>query len=163
MAVSIILTACLVSVDAFFIGLCVKIPRILFILCILTLFAFTSFIISDFFNWADDNMAGYLSGVIFILLGIKNFFNKDGKSNFSSVYSVVLACAMSVDVIVATLTLCISGAGVFSPIAVIAAHAIALLFGFFISPYIIISPRAKKYLPALGFITIGLLKLSGVI
>jgi putative Mn2+ efflux pump MntP len=169
---NIILTASLVSIDAFFVGMFVKAKQIVQIMIILTLSSLLAYIVSNFLMWVEGEIAVQISGIIFIILGAKNLWSEDKGRDFSMWSIIALGSAMSVDVVIATLTLCLEGVGILSPIVVMIGHGVAFFLGLLIAKvgHGLAKIKAcdgramiilRRYLPSIGLMTVGLLKIFG--
>jgi putative Mn2+ efflux pump MntP len=126
MTLSVLLTALLVSADAFFVGVSLHLRRAWILSALLIGYAFAAYGISFLIHERiDAEILRWFVAAAFLCMGIRNFFGGGDKTNI-----LLLSMVMSVDVIVAVLSLSVEyDCPMFVPVAVGASHLLAIFIG----------------------------------
>ena len=156
MYISIIVMILLVSTDALFIGMSLKLQKgfklyYLFVISsiILAMCIFAYFIGGILARYIEFETS-WVVGSVFLLLAIRNLFAKDEDKMILSMGTIVaLGLVMSIDGIVATVVLAIEHKNIFlTPILATAGHLLFLLIGSFSAKFIKTSHKMHNIISA---------------
>jgi putative Mn2+ efflux pump MntP len=163
----ILLTSLLVSADAFFVGLSLSTNHkrwyigVLFIISILTSFAFLAWFVHGLANNLFGNFLQYIIIVFFTILGIKNILSfspaPTARKNILGLLS--LGLCMSIDVVLTVVSLSAETAKIVVPFAVVAAHIFAIFLGGFLGKLFAKPTKHRNTLSGVCLIVVALIKL----
>jgi len=152
----IVITALLVSLDALFVGMSLKLQKgfkltYLFIIAsIILVTSVTAYFVAGVLSEHISFDTSILVGAAFSILGIRSLFDKDeDKMVMASGTIAILGLIMSIDGVVATTVLTIEFGKVFlTPFLMPAGHLLFLLAGCFIAKYIRTSHKVHNIISA---------------
>ena len=170
----LLVSSVLVSIDAALAGVSLgikskyKFKYSLTTLVIVLIMTLLSFILAYFIKKTVHNGFDIISGVLFIIIGLKSLFDVLSKNEKSYEVNLLQICsigfAIGIDASVATFTLSLSFFNILVPLIVTFMHFAFLSVGWVLSNIFI---RAKgkvlSLVSSIFFIVIGSLKISGVL
>lgn len=160
----IVLTALLVATDAFFIGLFLGLQKakqsyffiingIIFLMCLI--FYILAGLVKKSINFDTSPIAG----TFFLLMGLRNLVSNPNKKNnvFTVKDAIIIGFVMSVDGIVATVTLTMDQTPVILiPAAIAASHLTYMFAGSFLARRIKWNCKISQIISCICFIGIGI-------
>jgi len=171
MYLPIIITATLVSLDALFVGMSLKLQKDFkrFFLFVIAAIIFCMSVIAYFLAGAliqyIDFKTSWIVGSAFLLLGIRNLFAKDEEKMALVIRAIViLGFVMSVDSIVGTIAVTVEHGKTFvSPVAMAAGHLVFLMIGSFAARFIKMSHKFHNIISAACLFFVAVLNFAGVL
>jgi putative Mn2+ efflux pump MntP len=171
MYISIIATAILVSLEALFVGISLKLQKGFklvfafmisgFLLAMSIIAFFASRVLIRFIGFEIS----WLVGGAFILLGIMTLFAKGEKQANLNIGTIIMASLiMSIDCVAATIALTIShGEKLVIPLMISLGHLVMLIAGYYAAKIIKTSYKVRKIISASCLFIIAVLIIAGVI
>jgi len=167
---AIMITILLVSVDALFVGMSLRLQKdfklyyLFIIFSIILAFSIAFYFVAGAVVERIDFAPNILVGVAFTLLGIRNLFAKDEEKMVLAIGSiVVLGLVMSIDAVVATVALTLEHGNIFFiPILAGASHLLLLLIGCFIARFIKTSHKVHNLISAFCLFLVALLSFAAI-
>ena len=167
----IVITALLVSLDALFVGMSLKLQKgfkltYLFIIAsIILVTSVTAYFIAGVLSEHISFDTSILVGAAFSILGIRSLFDKDeDKMVMASGTIAILGLIMSIDGVVATTVLTIEFGKVFlTPFLMPAGHLLFLLTGCFIARHIRTSHKVHNIISASCLFLVAILNFVEII
>jgi len=171
MYVAIIVTTMIVSIDAFFVGMALKLqnnfkPRVvLLISSVIATICFSAYFVAGKLAEYINFNTSWIVGVAFLLLGIRHLFSKEKeKGNISLRTIIALGVLMSVDAVVATTVLTLEhGPSILTPVLASLGHLMFLLIGGSIARFIKTRKKAHKVFSASCLFFIAALNFLGIL
>jgi len=169
--ISIFTTAILVSLEALFVGISLRLQqgfKLAFTFLIsgfLLVMSIIAFFASRVLTKFIDFEISWLIGCAFILLGIMTLLSKDeGKTNLNIGTIIVASLIMAIDCVLATIALTIShGEKLLIPITVSLGHLAMLIIGYYAIKIIKTSRKAHKIISASCLFFVAALIFAGII
>ena len=171
MSVPILTTAVLVSLDALFVGMSLKLRKdfkysfAVFITCVLLVMsAIAYFIAGALIEFVHFKTSWFVGGA-FLLLGAKNLFAKDEEQMVPTMGAIlVLGFVMSIDCVVATVALTIDqGEIFFIPITVSFGHFAFMLAGCGAARFIKTTHTVHNIISASCLFLVSILNFTGAL
>jgi len=171
MNIVIIITVLLVSVDALFIGMYLKLQNnfkhhylllLAFIKLICCMIAYLlASVIMKYINF-DIN---FLVGIIFLILALETFFAGENKQKTINISSIILfGIIISLDGVLVTMVLTIDfGQIILIPLFVTISHLLFLITGSLAASYIETSYKLQNTISASCLLTIAILNFIGIL
>jgi len=171
MYTAIIVTTMLVSIDAFFVGMALKLqnnfkPRVVFLISlVIATICFSAYLVAGLLTEYINFQTSWIVGFAFLLLGIRHLFSKGKEKETISLRTIVaLGVLMSVDAVVATVVLTLEhGQSILTPTLASMGHLMFLLVGGFIARLIKTSKKTHKIFSAGCLFFIAALNFLGIL
>ena len=171
MYIAIITTVVLVSLDAIFVGMSLKLqkdfkPSFIFIISgILVAMSITAYFVAGALAGFMDFETSWLVGGAFLLLGVRNLFAKDEeKMNLTMGAIIILGLVMSIDCVIATVVLTIDQPETFfTPVIVSFGHFVFLLAGCLAAKFIKTSHKVHNIISASCLFLVAVLNFTGIL
>jgi len=166
----VIVTAVLVSLDALFVGMSLKLQkgfkwRYLFIIAAIILALCTvAYFAAGGVRVHMNLHTGWIIGLAFVLLGVKNLFTRDeAKITLSVAAIIVLGLVMSIDGVVATVVLSIDQMHTFwTPVLMPVGHLAFLVAGCFAARFIKCSHKWHNIISAACLFLVAVANFTGL-
>ena len=167
----IVITALLVSLDALFVGMSLKLQKgfkLIYLFIIASIILVTS-VISYFVAGAITEYISFetsvLVGAAFLILGIRSLFDKDEDKMVMAAGTIaVLGLIMSIDGVVATTALTIeNGKVLLTPFLMPAGHLLFMLIGCCAAKYIKTSHKVHNIISASCLFLVAILNFADIL
>lgn len=160
----------LISLDALFVGMSLKLQkgfrwRYLFVIStIIMIFSSVAYVVACSLKDFIAFDLSWIVGTIFVFLGIKNLFASDRqKKSVSLLSTILLGIIMSIDAVVATVSLTIDQVQTFLiPVLLTAGHLLFLFVGAFVIHFIRMPPLWQNIISATCLFAVAMLKFTAV-